>query len=764
MNILEHRNKLKNIADSTRFVSNSSALLPAFDYDNFIKPPITNYIPFQAIQQLKQLAHNPKYMARPSVKFKLMNNILKPYGFRHSGSGTNRRAFYCEYDESIILKVAFDSIGEEANILEYYSQEYIKPFCAKTFSVTPDGILALSERVEPMKEKDYKTRFCGKIFDIIFVLLDKGYIMEDVGGNFYKNWGIRYGFGPVLLDYPYVFKIDWTKLKCKKKDPITGEECLGDLDYDYSRGMSEIVCLKCGTRYSAKHLAQLVPNSIMTQIKRKEDLTMPLINTQIKVKAVRDNKVEKVYYSETPSQRDENNTIHGKRKNFGSRIVTSTLKENSTLGPAIAKRAQMIGSNILETSKPMENENIKINPIKEGTEVQERYYYPAGIFGSIIGFLKRMEKEFGVDTANDLADKLKVKYYPMGYNNKEVKKVEKDKDWKDRVPKDINKLNAFASNDKKSEEDKEKEEKEERVKSEIKDQIKEMTSNEEVDDDNSVVITGKLEEENAKKNNDGIVKPKEGLFPISAMTNEEIEAKEQASRNENAVMGIPGIPVVDQIKEKEMIPRIKNMVDARFNNFKIAIVDQDSICSELSERIKEFIYEDMNTILNGDISVMNVNVVKTVDERNKDCYSLKVENRGTVIFSTILYPFEENDEEKEQENIKFPEPVEDNDTEKESDEYAKLMTNKEELDKYFNKVLSDMDLEQYQKLPASECKSLIIGALYTSLIKKNTSKNSPYAPTFNEAREAATDFVNTHLNFSESDTEEEKSDSVADEL
>ena len=58
-----------------------------------------------------------------------------------------------------------------------------------------------------------------------------------------------------------------------------------------------------------------------------------------------------------------------------------------------------------------------------------------------------------------------------------------------------------------------------------------MTNNEEVNND-PVVITGKLEEENAKKNNDSIVKPKEGLFPISAMTNEEIEAKEQASRNE----------------------------------------------------------------------------------------------------------------------------------------------------------------------------------------------------------------------------------------
>ena len=35
--------------------------------------------------------------------------------------------------------------------------------------------------------------------------------MADIGTNFFMNWGIRPGFGPVLLDYPYVYELDGNK-------------------------------------------------------------------------------------------------------------------------------------------------------------------------------------------------------------------------------------------------------------------------------------------------------------------------------------------------------------------------------------------------------------------------------------------------------------------------------------------------------------------------------------------------------------------------
>ena len=201
----------------------------------------------------------------------MVNELLKPYGFRHLASGTNRRAFYCTYDDSIILKIASDRIGKSDNISEFQLQNLIQPFCPKIYEVVPNGVIALSERVEPMTEYDYKKRWNGDVFDFIFQIFLRGYIMEDIGSNFFKNWGVRYGFGPVILDFPYIYQVDWSRLKCMKENPETGTQCNGDLDYDYSNGMSQIICNKCGARYSAKYLSKKVPIYNFTACSMKGD-------------------------------------------------------------------------------------------------------------------------------------------------------------------------------------------------------------------------------------------------------------------------------------------------------------------------------------------------------------------------------------------------------------------------------------------------------------------------------------------------------------
>ena len=77
-------------------------------------------------------------------------------------------------------------------------------------------------------------------------------MVEDVGTKFFMNWGIRPGYGPVLLDYPYIYKLDGAKLYCSKKDPITNIPCNGEIDYDV--GFNYLVCTKCGKRYLATDL------------------------------------------------------------------------------------------------------------------------------------------------------------------------------------------------------------------------------------------------------------------------------------------------------------------------------------------------------------------------------------------------------------------------------------------------------------------------------------------------------------------------------
>lgn len=58
--------------------------------------------------------------------------------------------------------------------------------------------------------------------------------------------------GPVLLDYPYCYKLDGKKLFCNKIEPITGMRCDGEIDYD--EGFNHLVCTKCGKIYLASDL------------------------------------------------------------------------------------------------------------------------------------------------------------------------------------------------------------------------------------------------------------------------------------------------------------------------------------------------------------------------------------------------------------------------------------------------------------------------------------------------------------------------------
>lgn len=63
---------------------------------------------------------------------------------------------------------------------------------------------------------------------------------------------IRPQWGPVLLDYPYVYPIDEKKLYCTHVDPKTNIRCTGMIDYDDA--FNYLLCRKCGTRYFASDL------------------------------------------------------------------------------------------------------------------------------------------------------------------------------------------------------------------------------------------------------------------------------------------------------------------------------------------------------------------------------------------------------------------------------------------------------------------------------------------------------------------------------
>lgn len=290
MNILERKSLINMNIELLRYVKDVEKIESVFRYLNKLnKLPINYYIPNEAIATLYNISVDPKLSSNPIQRFKVQDNLLQQYGFKPLASGTNRRAFYNVKDPEIVLKIASDMIGRSDNISEYQVQSILMPFCTKIFSVDQTGVVSLSERVEPMTEKDYKEIWLDEIFDTLQNFYDLGYMFDDVGLYSFKNLGIRMGFGPVLLDFPYVYKIDWNKLRCERINPHTHEKCGGRIGYNYSAAMSEIICYKCGIRYTAKSLInQLYSKSL--NLGRNLNMSRKF-NADIPIKVVQGNQV-----------------------------------------------------------------------------------------------------------------------------------------------------------------------------------------------------------------------------------------------------------------------------------------------------------------------------------------------------------------------------------------------------------------------------------------------------------------------------------------
>jgi len=306
VNILERKNAIStfyNILDigGERTLKAQKVKVDVNQYWETLRVmPLLNYIPGEVIMRLHQIMLSGRLMNKPEEKFKMMNELLAPFKFKPLASGTNRRTFYCEYDSRVIVKIATDRVGRVANIREYNVQTIAKPFCPKIFELGYDGVVILSERVEPMTEEQYRKVYALDIFDVIVNLLRKGYIVEDIGTNFFKNFGVRMGFGPVIVDFGDIYKVDYRKLKCHRIADLEGNICGGTIDYDYTKGMSEIICTKCGTRYSAKYLEDLDPSESYKKIVQGGSFTMRRINSNLKVSVIENGKYISGYMANEP--------------------------------------------------------------------------------------------------------------------------------------------------------------------------------------------------------------------------------------------------------------------------------------------------------------------------------------------------------------------------------------------------------------------------------------------------------------------------------
>lgn len=228
-----------------------------FKFDQLRAKPLFSMIPIALDQYFYTLATSPKYASKINLKYELMDKAMRDYGFEMLARGTNRTVYKSVFDDSILIKIGYDKAGVTDAPKEWRNQQYLKPFVSKTFEVSPSGAIALVERCQPITYKDEFKSVAEDIFHLLTTFILGKYILADIGTNFYMNWALRKGFGPVLIDYPFMYELDGNKLKCTNHTTLPNGmiiPCDGYIDYD--EGFNFLKCEKCGKQYFAQDLAK----------------------------------------------------------------------------------------------------------------------------------------------------------------------------------------------------------------------------------------------------------------------------------------------------------------------------------------------------------------------------------------------------------------------------------------------------------------------------------------------------------------------------
>lgn len=736
-----------------------------------------------------------------------------------------------------------------------------------------------------MTEHDYKFVWAEEIFDLLFSLLARGYILEDVGSNFYKNFGLRMGFGPMLWDFPYVYKLDWRKLICRKPDPITGQPCGGEIDYAYSKGMSEIVCTRCGSRYSAKYLASAMPSEALTTINKGRGFTMGRFDTNFQVSVKQDGKTVVSYGMETKSQKQGGHRprrtlrngeqyqqpingvvtdamtttpqaasisanaaqngmvmspgiIEGINQTYGNQptevTVTTYTKQDisqNVVAPYGAIPGHQMPPYTLPQTRPMvepyrsadspaykpsaptppnqastianrqivkaangqvgitltpeeflalianckaSGKEVPIELIKAAPELAagmlqnqpepayvepintvgpvrdfDHYYenghrffkYPQPVKNQVVQWLINMQSKFGDEVALMLAEKLEIHFDTKRKNGSPNPKPPTapppsqsratTTNGKSTYPK-IMPTQAIKQQPK--------------VGTHLSVRMPTATTNYAgihpmvQQSTTETIIAPKpehkmlaVEDPNNWKQRDGIhsqqvkadtpvdngVTPQQqiqttGLFPVEPMSVEAKEAADTKANAEGSIMGFPGVAVVDTLRFKNEIPKVKKAVEARFSDFPLSLEEADKQVVEMASKIKAFIQDDVASIMGTDTNGLEVTVIRTTDHRNNDCFKVEVTNYASPVFLTVLYPNNDKVDQAVEERMEqqTPNPLEEPED--------SMTIPQEQLEQFFEQGVQSFDPSDCET--EEQVKQMLVAHLVSRLIDSYQSQ------------------------------------------
>lgn len=263
-------------------------------FDELEGPSVDMLLSQEEIEEINRLLKKVDW--NHSKKFQILDAIFKPKGYKRGDCGTNRVVYIPVWDDRFVVKVALDTAARKNMPDELLNQKYIKPFCCKCFDIDKYGNIGVYERVIPIRNLDQFWSIRDDVYNIIQKLI-KRFVIDDFGTNTFMNWGVRKGFGPLLLDYADMYLIDPETLYCKNvtdwTDKTHVKRCGGRIGY--TAGYNSLVCLDCGRPAKAAEFKGR-PKMAIKAPKRRENIMKFVIYEGDEVVYDKEHGIDKIHH------------------------------------------------------------------------------------------------------------------------------------------------------------------------------------------------------------------------------------------------------------------------------------------------------------------------------------------------------------------------------------------------------------------------------------------------------------------------------------
>ncbi len=220
---------------------------------------IFEYISFDLFVEMNRVTMEPTM--DNNEKGSKIKALLTTYGVPYTslGSGTNRMAVLID---GYAMKIALDKDGMIDNMREFIYAQVLYPYVVKVYECNFGGFISISEYVSIFTLDDFHT-YQDEMRNILEDI-SSSFLIGDVGitGRNYVNWGIREDGTICMLDFAYIYSVDYKLFTCS---------CDGETLLCYDKDYVNMRCPRCGRKYTFGQIRKKVTKK--DQLKEIGDIT-----------------------------------------------------------------------------------------------------------------------------------------------------------------------------------------------------------------------------------------------------------------------------------------------------------------------------------------------------------------------------------------------------------------------------------------------------------------------------------------------------------